>query len=117
MLTCDNCGSTIPEDLWKKDESDGVLSCPVCGMTRTTTTNPFRVSLAKDENTAIMPVNLSKEDGVVQAPTASSVIDSLDKGLKDVFGDTLSTCPDCGKVICICSLKKLFNGDKNNVGF
>lgn len=117
MLTCNNCGSTIPDDLWKKDESDGVLSCPVCDSIRTTTTVPVRVSLTKDDVENAVQVEIEEKSGVVQTSTMSNVLESFDKGLKSTFGDTLSVCPDCGKVICICSLKKLFNGDKSNVGF
>lgn len=117
MLTCDNCGSTIPDDLWKKDESDGVLSYPVCGSIKTTTTTPVKLSLTKNYVDNAVPVEIEDNSGVVQTSTMSSVLESFDKGLKSTFGDTLSVCPDCGKVICICSLKKLFNGDKSNVGF
>lgn len=117
MITCNNCGSTIPDNLWKKGESDGTLSCPVCGLPRTTETPVVKVSLAKDDVKDVIPVEIEDKSGVVQTSTMSNVLDSFDKGLKNTFGDTLSVCPDCGKVICICSLKKLFNGDKNNVGF
>ena len=63
------------------------------------------------------PVEIVEKNGVVKETTVSGILDSLDSGLKKAFGDTISVCPDCGKVICICSLKKLFGGDKNNVGF
>lgn len=121
MLTCEKCGSTIPDDLWKKDESDGTLSCPVCGTPRVTEMPVAKVSLVKDDIESevknAVPIEIDGVKGVVGASTMSGILDSFDTGLKKAFGDTLSVCPDCGKVICICSLKKLFNEDKSNVGF
>lgn len=120
MLTCDNCGSKIPDDLWKKDESDGTLSCPVCGTPKNTESTHFDVSLTKEDMDSgikdAVPVEFNGRKTVVEPSTISGVVESFDSGLKKVFGDTLSVCPDCGKVICICSLKKLFNKE-NNIGF
>lgn len=117
MIKCNNCGSMIPDNLWKKADDDGLISCPVCGVSRAVDTSVAKVSLSKDDVEKAVPVEIVEKNGVVEETTVSGILDSLDSGLKKAFGDTISVCPDCGKVICICSLKKLFGGDKNNVGF
>ena len=100
MIKCNNCGSMIPDNLWKTGD-----------------TQVAKISLSKDDVEKAVPVEVIDDNGVVEETTISGVLDSFDNGLKKAFGDTISVCPDCGKVICICSLKKLFDGDKNNVGF
>lgn len=117
MIKCNNCGSMIPDNLWKTGDKDGILSCPVCGVARAADAPVAKISLSKDDVEKAVPVEVVSNDGVVEETTISGVLDSFDNGLKKAFGDTVSVCPDCGKVICICSLKKLFGGDKNNVGF
>lgn len=117
MIKCNNCGSIIPDNLWKKADDSDILSCPVCRASRTVDTPVAKISLSKDDVEKAVPVEIIGEDGVAKETTVSSVLDSLDNGFKKAFGNTISVCPDCGKVICICSLKKLFSGDKNNVGF
>lgn len=117
MIKCNNCGSIIPDNLWKKADDSDILSCPVCRASRTVDTTVAKISLSKDDVEKAVPVEIIGEDGVAKETTVSSVLDSLDNGFKKAFGNTISVCPDCGKVICICSLKKLFSGDKNNVGF
>lgn len=117
MIKCNNCGSMIPDNLWKTGDKDGILSCPVCGVSRIADTPVAKISLSKDDIEKAVQVEIVGKSGVAEETTVSGVLDSLDSGLKKAFGDTISVCPDCGKVICICSLKKLFGGDKNNVGF
>lgn len=128
MLLCNSCGSSIPEELWK--DENGSLKCPVCGALLGKTavdssddkavvekedTIPVKVSLAKDDNTTVVPVELPVSPN--SEVTAESIFDSIDKGIRNVFGSSVEVCPNCGKVICICSLKKLLSGDKNNAGF
>lgn len=117
MIKCNNCGSMIPDNLWKTLDDNGLISCPVCGVAREIDTSVPKISLTKDDIENAVPVEIVGKDGVAEETTVSGVLDSLDSGIKKAFGDTISVCPDCGKVICICSLKKLFSGDKNNVGF
>lgn len=117
MIKCNNCGSMIPDNLWKTGDKCGILSCPVCGVARAADAPVAKISLSKDDVEKAVPVEVVSNDGVVEETTISGVLDSFDNELKKAFGDTISVCPDCGKVICICSLKKLFGGDKNNVGF
>lgn len=117
MIKCNNCGSMIPDNLWKKSDDNSLISCPVCGVSKTADTQVAKISLTKDDIEKAVSVEIVGKDGAAEETTVSGVLDSLDSGLKKAFGDTISVCPDCGKVICICSLKKLFGGDKNNVGF
>lgn len=108
LLKCENCGSSIPVELWKKDGDN--LVCPACGKTRVAKVNleKTKVSLKKDEekNELILSVNSPKIEPKNQDV---SFIDVLDSGLKSIFGSAVSPCPDCGKIICICSLKSAFN--------
>lgn len=110
LVTCDKCGSSIPNNLWKKNDKDEDV-CPVCGAVRGNALSTGKVSLSKsDEGSEVtVPVPITKnETGSINIPSASSVLDAIDNGVKSIFGDSVMPCPECGKVICVCGLKGLF---------
>lgn len=130
MLVCDRCGSSIPEERWKKQESNGVFECPVCGAQKVRETSSDKVisegditllkesdnNLSKELDNKSISLSFVKEDGSTNIPEASDVLRAVDSGVRHIFGDAITACPECGHVICVCSLKRLFAGD-NNIGF
>lgn len=83
-LVCSECNSSASEELWKLSDEPDVLLCPVCGA-------------AKKTNT---------EDVVVEEQL--SLIESASSRIDSVLGIVADRCPNCGHVICVCSLKGVF---------
>ena len=108
MLKC-NCGSIIPKSLCEKTEN-GKCICPVCKSIETDV--PIKVSLRKDGEDIEIPVPVVEQNGNPVPPTAESLINSIDNGIRSAFGDAITVCPECGKAICICSLKGIFKSLK-----
>lgn len=80
-LVCSECGSSASEELWKPSGEPDVLLCPVCGAAKKT----------------------NVED-VVQP----NVVESASMRLDSVLSKVADRCPNCGHIICVCSLREVF---------